>query len=179
MIRKVSSFLQSKLREVARERDFVAVGLGNPQRGDDGVGITLIDQLKNRVKGEYFSEQDDDLAELIIKISEKSVRLVLFVDAVDFGGVPGEARLFETEDVLNLEISSHKIPLRTIMALLEGYGKWCYLLGIQPARLDRSSSISGQVMETVNQLTQIVMEVQPSKAKIKQLEAKEVVEGID
>jgi len=115
--------------------DLVVIGFGNLYRSDDGFGIGLAETLKQKAGLAAFTETDLD--EVVLGLcGETAKKLVLFVDAADFGGKEGEMKMFCTEELQDQEQSSHKIPLKLYMKLLEKSGHKTYLIALQPQNLE-------------------------------------------
>ncbi|WEL21021.1 hydrogenase maturation protease [Halorhabdus sp. BNX81] len=77
--------------------DRAIVALGNPYRRDDGIGPALVDRLRE----EGLSSVDcldlgDAGFELVHVVADYDA--VVIVDAVDFGGDPGEIVVFDPAD---------------------------------------------------------------------------------
>ncbi|MBL7074178.1 hydrogenase maturation protease [candidate division KSB1 bacterium] len=153
--------LNRSLKELVDSRLFVLIGLGNPDRGDDVMGVWVAKKLKNLAPKRVF-EEDEGIEGIILDILKRGdVGMILFLDTVDFGGHPGELRLFSRENLSPSIISTHKIPLRPLMELLGKKGKESYLLGVQPRTLDFGSEMSDVVEEIskdlISHLSQVII----------------------
>ena len=83
------------LESIANPNCLVLIGLGNPDRSDDGFGIHLVKRLKDRYPDQVFSEQEKSVEGIVLEILEREeIDTFVFVDATDFGGNPGELELF-------------------------------------------------------------------------------------
>jgi hydrogenase 3 maturation protease len=61
---------------------------------------------------------------------------VILIDAADFGGVPGEARIFELSELEGIEITTHRPSLAVLGDYLRSEtSAGIFVIGIQP--LDR------------------------------------------
>jgi len=132
-------------------------GLGNPYRGDDAAGLVLADRLKQRFPGRVFSESaTSPEAWVLAAADDASVGTVLFVDAADFGGIPGEARLFDSDSAARFipALSSHQAPLGLFFEWLGEKGKRGFLIGLQPAALSFGNPLSIPVSEALGLLEQ-------------------------
>jgi len=145
-----------RLQELIDSKPVVLIGLGNSDRADDGVGIEVARNLKGLAPDRSFLEAEG-LEEIVFTISgRKDVEIVLFVDAVDFGGRAGEIRIFSQAAFPPYPISTHRVPLRLFSALLRKRGKATYLLGVQPRTLDFGSQISDGVKTSLEKLVGIL-----------------------
>ncbi|OFX13581.1 MAG: hypothetical protein A2Z18_01775, partial [Armatimonadetes bacterium RBG_16_58_9] len=109
------------------------VGVGDRTRGDDGVGPMVVGLLIERgLEHVINAESSPELETWRIRESEPDT--VLFVDAVDFGGSPGDVALLESNQLRSSGFDTHRAPLRLTMQYLEAeLGSKCYMLAVQPA----------------------------------------------
>ena len=113
------------------------IGIGNTSRGDDGIGVLVLESLLNfyrREEIDYFNFGSSSF-DLLHKI--KPYDVVLLIDGVDAGLEIGELRINKLEEVdykLNSTITStHELNLNNILELSRGLGikTQIYLAGIQ------------------------------------------------
>ncbi|NIP86203.1 MAG: hydrogenase maturation protease, partial [Planctomycetales bacterium] len=80
-------------------------------------------------------------------------QLVLIVDAVAFGGLPGACRLLETADLDTGAISTHAGSLQLVHRYLEARSPaGVKVLGIQPERIEPGEGLSPAVAEAVRRV---------------------------
>ncbi len=148
--------IEKRLRELIDSRLVVVIGLGNPDRADDGVGIEVARQLRGLAPERIFSETEG-LEGIVLRILDrKDAEVGIFIDAVDFGGRPGEVRIFSDADFPPCTTSTHKVPLGLLSALLKKEEKASYLVGIQPGTLDFDSEISDEVHRSLGEIVAIL-----------------------
>ncbi len=132
----------------------VFVGLGNPLRGDDGIGVRIAEVLKNSLeckKVEVIIVEDRvDLLGRFLEDLKPS--LLIFFDAADFGGKPGEIRILDLAEASEKTISTHSIPLQVVLKA-SGIESPSYVIGIQIMSLEFGDGISEPVKETGNVVT--------------------------
>ncbi|MFW5905883.1 MAG: hydrogenase maturation protease [archaeon] len=76
--------------------DRAVVALGNPYRRDDGVGPALLEELAQRDLPDVdLLDLGDATFELVHVLAAHDV--VVIVDAVNFGGDPGEIAVFDPD----------------------------------------------------------------------------------
>lgn len=131
------------------------VGLGNRDRGDDAIGLMFIDDLEHLNPERFLSEEDGLESVLLAIINDKEIAKVVFVDSCDIGAKPGTCALLKL-DSIDETISTHKIPLSMLMALLQNAGKETILFGIQPKSLDFQSELSREAAKILGQLKDAV-----------------------
>ena len=132
------------------------LGVGNRERRDDGVGSLLAERLVGTV--EMFPIDAGSVPENYL---EKAARwrpdTVLIVDATDFGGVAGEARILDPSQLGPSALSTHALSLRMAADYLTARtGARLALLAIQPADVGRGTELSEGVCEAIERLVAIL-----------------------
>ena len=140
----------------------VVLGLGNMLMADDGVGLAALARLQD----EWFLPRDVSLVDggtwgmNLLHVVEGADQLLIF-DAIDTGGPPGSIVRLEGSDiprVLAHKLSPHQIDLREVLALADLRGmlpEQVVALGIQPERVELSTTLSPVVENHVGQLVQM------------------------
>jgi hydrogenase 3 maturation protease len=135
------------------------VGIGHALNGDDGAGIAVAQALTARLTTPTLLVLDAGAApeNQTGALRRFDPALVLFVDAANMGGAPGEVRLLDWQDTTGLSASTHTLPLHVIAQyLVHELGCDVALLGIQPQQnavmAPLSPLIEGVVREVVSEL---------------------------
>ena len=131
------------------------IGLGNRDRGDDAVGLRFVDDLRQLNPNFFFSEEDGLEKAVLEVIKRKDVHNVVFVDVCDMGSEPGKINLLQAEDVKE-SVTTHKVPIAVLMALLKKEGKNPLLLGIQPESLEFEGDISNTMKDSLKNIEDAV-----------------------
>ena len=126
------------------------LGVGNRHRRDDGIGSLIAERLAGR-----FSVQAIDAGAVPENYLEKVARsrpdTVLFVDAVDFGGDPGEWRVLDPGALALDGLSSHVLSLRMAAEYLSARTQaHVALLAVQPADVGVGTELSDKVSQTMD-----------------------------
>ena len=132
---------------------------GNSLRQDDGVGPYVAAQLREQpaalvVDGGFTP---DSVVEDVIAAQPARI---IFIDAADFGGQPGEVRLLEPEKSLEVLVSSHTIPLSLVADLIRQRlpaTTMCFV-GIQVQSLDFGEGLCPEVQKSADQLVSLIGE---------------------
>lgn len=107
-------YLSEALKRLAGRT--VLVGIGNPIRGDDGVGPALIATLDGRTEA-LCVDAGESPENVLGVIARHDPALVVFVDAAFLGLTPGAVRVLRDEEILDAGLTTHTIS----PALLMGY----------------------------------------------------------
>jgi hydrogenase maturation protease len=127
------------------------VGIGNPDRGDDGVGAEVIELLREDGPEEVSYLCHSGEATSLLELLE-GVDIVFFVDAVDAGALPG--KIFDLAvgddslpDYLH-SVSSHGLGLGEALELgkvLGGLPLQVRVFGIQGESFEPGKGLSREV----------------------------------
>lgn len=144
-----------------RSSKTLIVGIGNTLKGDDGAGPLVCERLAGKICAEVI-DAGTVPENYIQTITKKAPQNLLIIDATDFGASPGTIKLFRPEQISSFAFSTHALsPHLFIDMITRQIQVEVYLLGIQPAQTQLGQSISNQVTEAIQQLTQTFTEVFP------------------
>ena len=127
---------------------FLILGVGNRMRGDDAIGSLVGERLakSGRIPAIDCSVAPENYLSRVLE--EKPEELVL-VDACDFGGEPGEVRVFEEPEFEKIAFGlllTHTMPVTLLAALVKKeINCRIRLVGIQPVRLEFGEELSEPV----------------------------------
>ncbi len=174
------------LRQAVRGPVLV-VGVGNTARGDDGVGPAVVEELRRltgghgrgaRARRECDGAQPPSAVSLppgevgfavldagdaperyLGPMAESGADVVLFVDAVDFGGKAGQALLLEETDLPARSCVTHRSSLGLVMRYLrEQAGQRCLVIGVQPGAIAPASGMTPPVRTAVKGIAAAISE---------------------
>jgi len=141
---------KEKLDKIRTKKIPVFVGVGNPSRSDDALGIDLARKMKDKGINNVWVETESNLNE--IPISNQKGHHVIFLDAVDFQEAPGKITLLPLEFVFRNVSLSHRIA-PFIQALMNNDQlKDAFILGIQPESVEEGEDISPAVREAMDEI---------------------------
>ncbi len=139
----------------------VILGIGNPLRGDDAVGIRILRLLRGRVPRNVKLIEGGMVPENFIgKIKLFNPSHILLIDAADFGGQPGEVRLISPERIVGITLSTHALPLHVIAELINAtISAKIMLFGIQPKNLNLGEEVSPEIKVAIRESAETILEV--------------------
>lgn len=138
------------------------MGVGSPLRKDDGFGPLVVSELKRLGFNKYpLLDAGTTPENYTGKIIALNPELLLIVDAADFGAKPGEAALFEPDQILLKGFSTHDLSLKTFAAYLKERLPQLRIvvLGVQPLAVGFGEGISLPVKKTLDQVVGELLEV--------------------
>jgi hydrogenase maturation protease len=157
--------LREQLEQCFRRR-VCLVGVGNAEWGDDGFGVRLAETL------EVNSRVTPHASRILVagksperhlgELNSGAFDHVIFLDAVEFGGVPGSVVFLDAGETASrlAQISTHKISLGTLAQWIEANGiTRAWLLGVQPASLRPEMNLSPAVQRTLGILSAMLTEL--------------------
>lgn len=146
---------RSLLESLARWRHSKAVilGVGNVLKGDDAAGPVLCERLSGASAAEVID--GGTVPENHIRPIQKiDPDVLLIVDAIDFGGLPGQIRLFEPAEISRFVFSTHTLSLHLFIDLLQGDRALdVRLVGIQAGPRRLGEGLSPPTQEAVQTLS--------------------------
>jgi hydrogenase maturation protease len=136
------------------------VGVGNPDRSDDAVGVRLAEAMR------ALGCPDVILAERSPErwlgwLARGEFHTVVFLDAVEMGAAPGAVVFLDGAQIAGRypQLSTHKISLGTLARLIEADGpSRAFLLGVQPQSVAAGNALSPPVQETLHLLRDVLAE---------------------
>ncbi len=139
----------------------VILGVGNILKGDDGVGPLVCARLAGKVSATVIDAgtvPENHLRPIISAGCEN----LLVVDAVDFAGSPGQARLFLPDRMSNFAFSTHSLSLHLFLELLGHEIEMApFMIGIQPSHTQLGRPVSAAVRKSIDVLTDALTEIFP------------------
>ncbi|MEM2340439.1 MAG: hydrogenase 3 maturation endopeptidase HyCI [Candidatus Bathyarchaeia archaeon] len=151
--------LRSELAKWLEGAKRIAVlGIGNPIRRDDAIGVEVVKALEGKVPGRVLLLNCETIPESFAwKVAEFRPTHILLVDAADFLGDPGEARLFSADETVGTSISTHSLPLKVLSKYLEmETGAKVAVLAIQPKDLGLGEGLSDELRASLDRLIEIL-----------------------
>lgn len=128
-------------------RRVVLVGIGSPIRHDDAVGLRVLDLLEGRVPETVLLLKTEIVPESYTgAIRDFSPTHVLLLDAANFGGKPGEARIVPPKMIANATVSTHSLPLNIFIDYIKkSICERVALLGIQGVDISLGEGLTPDV----------------------------------
>lgn len=136
--------------------------MGHPLRSDDHVGSyvvkTLIEEAKDILLGIRLVDAEDNVEALITKIADLQPEHVVFIDACEMKGNPGQTQLISVTQTTYPFFTTHGIPLKLIAErLLPDSRVW--ILAIQPKNTDFGETLSAEVQCAADSISKFIMKL--------------------
>lgn len=130
----------------------IIVTVGNRMRRDDGLGPYIASKLKSSANLVII-----DAGFLPENIIDRVVQLnpdhIIFIDAADFKGKPGEVRVIDESEISEYTLSTHAVPLKLVAAIIrsEVSARISYV-GIQPKDVGFGEGLSREVQRAADEM---------------------------
>mgnify|MGYP006301564185 CR=1 FL=1 len=147
--------IESELSEFFGDRGkTIVIGVGNPLRGDDAVGIKILEYLESMNIPEVMLLNTETVPEAFTgKVSDYEPTHVLLLDAANFRGKPGEAKLISSAQIGGSAVSTHSLPLTIFISYLEKtLDVKVKLLGIQPKNIEFYTEMSPELEKSSKEI---------------------------
>ncbi len=155
--------LETELREYFGEdkKRVVLVGVGNSLRGDDGVGVKIIELLEMKNLPDILLLNTETVPEAFTdKVTDYKPTHILLLDAANFHGSPGETKLIASDKIGGHAISTHSLPLNIFISYLEySTSVKTLLLGIQPRNIDFYSEMTPEVLDAAVKVSEMLYRI--------------------
>jgi hydrogenase 3 maturation protease len=179
----MSNLLAGNLTNLLTPQEFshtLIITVGNCFRADDGVGPYIASGLKQNDKLSVIDAgyTPENIIDQVVRLfaqhstlSDRSVRApaqhpalfdrpvrasaqrIIFIDAADFGGSPGELRLIDAEHIPESSLSTHSMPLSVVSRILyEDTKAKIYFIGVQPKSVEYKEGLSKKVKSAADAL---------------------------
>jgi len=140
----------------------VIAGIGNSLRGDDSIGIKIVQQLQNKLPNSVYLIECETIPENYLhEIEEFKPSHVLLIDAAILNLSPGATQLVFPEQLNNFStFSTHALPLQLFNIYLKQFttAKTALLL-IQPKNVALGETITAELAKTATQIETLLIEL--------------------
>jgi hydrogenase maturation protease len=144
--------------------DLLVLGLGNPLRGDDGIGSRAAELLQQRGLRDGVEALDAGTAGLDLLRLLDGPRRVIIVDAADVGLEAGQFARFAPDQVEFMgraeTLPTHEVGLAEVLALaraLERPLPEIVIFGVQPGSLEWGAGLTPEVEASLASLLEAVL----------------------
>lgn len=140
--------------------NIVIVAVGNPLRGDDGVGTYLAARLKNAIHWPIIDagETPENFTD---KIAALEPETILILDAGDWSGAPGDLRLLADHQIASGMLSTHGQSLSLFIRFLrQRTSAQVWVLAIQVGCVSLGHPLSAEVKAQSDAVARMLAQVE-------------------
>jgi hydrogenase maturation protease len=143
---------------------FLVLGAGNILMADEGVGVRVLEALKQKHLPDYAELIDAGTALVELLPLLRAREKVVIIDAVKWGGKPGTVYRFTPDDVTepkHPQLSLHQVGILEALSMAELAG-WkpshVVIFGIEPEKVEWGMELSAEVAACVPEVVCLVAE---------------------
>ncbi len=157
--------VEDKLREwLSEARKVVVIGVGNPLRKDDFVGVWIVRELQGKVSENVKLIESETVPESFIEpIARFEPSHILIIDSALLDLKAGSSKLVEAQAIPYFPaISTHTLPLRIFCDMLSAMTRAkIAILAIQPKDVDFGEGLTKEVENAARIIIKILVDVLP------------------
>ena len=152
------------MKKRVREDKIVILGVGNLLLRDEGVGVHLIQKLREMEIGERVELIDGGTSLLDFIPQAEDVSKLIIVDAIKLGGKPGKTYRICVDDSLlrgaKGMTSLHQLGVVETLAIAQKMGRLPHtvIIGIEPKEIGYGLELSPEVKRKMGKLVNLILE---------------------
>lgn len=152
------------MKKILRADKVVVLGVGNLLLRDEGVGVHLIQKLRETEIGEEVELVDGGTSILDFIPQAEDVSKLIIVDAIKLGGKPGKTyRICVDDSLLKAErgmTSLHQLGVVETLAIAQKMGKLPHtvIIGIEPKDMGYGLELSPEVERKMGKMVNLILE---------------------
>jgi sulfhydrogenase subunit alpha len=139
-----------KLENIKSQGTPFFIGVGNPNRSDDALGIHIAKRLREKGVKNVWLETEIRTEDL--PVGDSGEQPLVFLDAIDIQDEPGKIILIPLEYMFRQVSLSHKLAPFAKAFKSNAQVKNTYILGVQPESLIEGREVSEPVQDAVNKI---------------------------
>jgi hydrogenase 3 maturation protease len=151
---------ETELKQWLQKCSKLAVlGIGNPLRGDDALGLEVLKFLHGKVPRSVRLIDCGTMPEnLTREVKRFRPSHVLLVDAASFDAKPGVVKLVSPEDIGGVAVSTHALPLSMFAEVVQKSVKAkVLLLGVQPKKVEFVEGLTSELEKAVQNIAGVLV----------------------
>ncbi len=129
--------------------------VGNPFRGDDGVGSYLASRLKE-LPVRFLDAGQTPENRIDEAVALKPSRVII-LDAADFGGKAGEVKVIPEEAIPQTTLTTHRVPMSVVSGwIARQTAAQIVFIGIQPKTVAFGEELSREVKDSADRIAEAI-----------------------
>jgi len=152
----------------------MVLGIGNILKGDDGIGIYIVEKVNKYLKEAKFTEAKSEVIVIDCGTTPENYTSVIrkhnpdtliLVDAADMGLSPGSYRIIPPERIEVMHFSTHIMPLSVFISYVSEFCGEVVLIGIQPDKMEVGTVLSSKVQRSGDMVAKFIIEERLNEIK--------------
>ncbi len=149
-----------KLFTSIKDKRTLFVGLGNYQRGDDAIGLYIVEQLQSKYKKKITYLIAETTPENYFSIlTSRDLDVIIFFDACRFSSIIGEIKILQHKEISTFATSTHTSSISVIISYINKFSDVkVEVIGINIKSADFASEISSELKESADSLITMIQD---------------------
>jgi hydrogenase 3 maturation protease len=125
----------------------IVISIGNPLKSDDNIGNLLLNRLKETIRNKNidFIEGSTNPENFIEPLKKINPDVIFILDVALFSGNAGDVKLFQLQEILKYNISTHNLPITVFQKFFPKTK--IILIGIKPKSLDFGEDLTPELKD--------------------------------
>ena len=125
----------------------IVISIGNPLKSDDNIGNLLLNRLKETIRNKNidFIEGSTNPENVIEPLKKINPDVIFILDVALFSGNAGDVKLFQLQEILKYNISTHNLPITVFQKFFPKTK--IILIGIKPKSLDFGEDLTPELKD--------------------------------
>jgi hydrogenase 3 maturation protease len=132
----------------------VLLGIGNSLLGDDGVGSYIASRFRS--EGWIVFNCGTVPENFTSPVRKAHPETLLLVDAAEMGLPPGEFRVVPPDQIADVSIGTHALPLTHLIDYLAPDARRIVFVGIQPESMEMGSGLTPEVEKGADRFMELL-----------------------
>ena len=142
-----------------KKKRIAVIAIGNELMGDDGIACAVLNALSKEKISQNVDLVDGGTGGISLIHMIRKYKKVIFIDSGDFGGNPGEIKIFTPKEAVStketMRYSLHEGDLLDLIHLSEEIGEApesMKIVAIQPKKIEFNAPLSPELINTIPEI---------------------------
>ena len=142
-----------------KKKRIAVIAIGNELMGDDGIAGAVLNALSKEKTSQNVDLVDGGTGGISLIHMIRKYKKVIFIDSGDFGGNPGEIKIFTHEEAVStketMRYSLHEGDLLELIHLSEEIGEApesMKIVAIQPKKIELNTTLSPELIDAIPEI---------------------------
>jgi len=142
-----------------KKKRIAVIAIGNELMGDDGIACAVLNALSKEKISQDVDLVDGGTGGISLIHMIRKYKKVIFIDSGDFGGNPGEIKIFTPEEAVStketMRYSLHEGDLLELIHLSKEIGEApesVKIVAIQPKKIELNTTLSPELIDAIPEI---------------------------
>jgi len=142
-----------------KKKRIAVIAIGNELMGDDGIACAVLNALSKEKTSQNVDLVDGGTGGISLIHMIRKYKKVIFIDSGDFGGNPGEIKIFTPKEAVStketMRYSLHEGDLLELIHLSKEIGEApesVKIVAIQPKKIELNTTLSPELIDAIPEI---------------------------